>query len=291
MHALYTLAYRRPSSDRYAYPLKDASEFPFYCLWLLWSTRWIYSDGQISSYVSNLCNLMSQAITDPTSNYRPEDAILSVEQFLASSGVIGEAELRVFFKGLAYCDPSIIDDPARLLFLASLTLKLCQQSNVSTLKIFTLFIQAVSFSDRVRLLHILPLLRSLPSKPAPFEDNTAVGELKANLIKEIAPDLDAFIEAFCSILISSDDYIFGIARDEKHNYGIVSILSLLKTLDQPHLAANRIICRLAEKNHLWRGAFEPEYFDEHGEFAYLRSLLDNIHFGTCSGQSHPSTAS
>jgi hypothetical protein len=282
MHALYTFAYHRASS---AYSLKDASNFPFHYLWLLWSTRWFYGDGYISPCVNSLCNLMSRAITDPTSNYRPEDVILSVKLFLASSRVIGEAELRVFFHGMAHCNPSIIDDPAGLLFLASLTLKLCQQSNVSTLKIFTLSIQAGYFSTG-RLLHILPLLRSLFVKRAPFGDHTAVGELVNmvdNLTQEISPEMDAFIEAVCSEFSTYED-------DWEADYAeVVSLLSLLTTLGQSHLAANQITYRLPDKIHLWLGAFK--YFDEHRESAYLHSLPHNVHFGTCSGQSYPSTAS
>jgi hypothetical protein len=251
MFTLYTFACHKASSDRDAYPLKDASKFPLHYLWLLWSIRWIDEQGNIPWEFNSLYNLMSQAITDPTSNYRPEDAILSVERFLASSSVIRETELRVFFDGLARCDPSIIDDPAGLLFLASLTLKLCQQSNVSTLKILTLFIQVrYYFDDQVRLLRILPLLRSLPLKTAPLEDNTA------------AVELDAFIEAVCSRFY---DYVA-----EEANHGIVSVLSLLTPLGQSHLAANQIVRRIPKRNHIWRGAFK--YFDEHCESAYLRFI-------------------
>jgi hypothetical protein len=264
MYALYVFTYSEIPSDRDAYPLKDVSKFPIHYLWLLWSFRWIDGDGDIPREFNDLGSLMSRAITDPTSNYRPKDAILSVEQFIASSRVIGEAELRVFFYGLACCDPSIIDDPAGLLFLASLTLKLCQQSNVSTLKIFTLFIQARYFNNHVRLLHILPLIRSLSLKSAPLEDNTAVGELDTNLTKEISLELDALIEAVCSRFYS---YI-----DKEANYGVVSLLSLVATLDQSHLAAKQIICQLQKKNHVWRRAFR--YFDEHRESAYLHSLPD-----------------
>jgi hypothetical protein len=97
MCILYTFACSNASSDWHAYPLKDASKFPSHYLWLLWSTRWNSSDRDRGIWfgLGPLCVLMSRAITDPTSNYRPEDAILSVEHYVASSGVIGEAELRV----------------------------------------------------------------------------------------------------------------------------------------------------------------------------------------------------
>jgi hypothetical protein len=206
---------------------------------------------------------MSRAITDPTSNYRPEDALLSVEGFIASYGMIGEAELCVFFKGLSGCeyrDPSIIDDPARLLFLASLTLKLCQRSNVSIPKIFSLFIQAggSGFRDKVRLLRILPLLRSLSSKTVPPGYNTAVRTLHTDLTNELSPDLDAFIEAFGSALDAWRNVL------NEDNYRIVSILSLLTTLGHSHLVADRIVRRSGASNvRLLRSAFQ--YYDEHGE--------------------------
>ena len=201
MHALYTFAYGKTSSDRDAYPLKDASKFPFPYLWLLWSTRWIYEDGNITPWVGDLCNLMSRAITDPTSNYRPEDAILSVEHFVASSGVIGEAELRVFFQGMTYCENPIIDGSARLLFFASLTLKLCQRSNLSMPRIFSLLMHAQklagSFRGQGRLLYIFPLLRSLSLKTAPLGDNTAVNGLETNFNNHLSPQLESFIDDFC----------------------------------------------------------------------------------------------
>ena len=98
MHALYTLAYCTASSDQDAFPLKDPSKFPFPYLWLMRSTCWINGDGEILYTVTYLCDLMSQAITYPTSNYQPEDAILSVEQFLASSRVIGTSDMLYKFK-------------------------------------------------------------------------------------------------------------------------------------------------------------------------------------------------
>ena len=271
--------------------MKNASKFPFHYLWLLWSTRWIYGDGVISYQVQvvSLCRLISRAITDPTSNYRPEDAILSVEHFVASSGVIGEAELRVFFRGLTRCefeDHSIMDDPARLLFFASLTLKLCQRSNVSMPKIFYLIIQARHMlNDKVRLLHILPLLRSLSLKIAPLGRNTAVHALETNPNNEISPELELFIDTFCSRL----DY-WGDSRDEPEDtsYGVVSVLSLLPALRESHLVATEIIRRLREDKEAWRKAFK--YCDKHRESAYLCPSTMFIHFRTCSGQFHPSKA-
>jgi hypothetical protein len=142
VHALYVFTCSKTPSDRDAYPPKDASKFPSHYLWLLWSTRWTSIDGYdgIWDGLGPLCDLMSRAITDPTSNYRPEDAILSVEHFVASSGVIGEAELRVFFGGLTYYEWSysseFMDDPARLLFFASNSVSgqmcQCQRSSPSS---------------------------------------------------------------------------------------------------------------------------------------------------------------
>ena len=45
MCVLYAFAYCKASNDRDAYPLQDASKFPFPYLGLLWSTRWINEDG------------------------------------------------------------------------------------------------------------------------------------------------------------------------------------------------------------------------------------------------------
>jgi hypothetical protein len=268
MHALYTFACHKASSDRDAYPLKDASKFPSHYLWLLWSTRWTSNvDWMGIRYgLAPLCDLMSRAITDPTSNYRPEDAILSVEHFVASSGVIGEAELRVFFGGLTYYEwqySSLMDDPARLLFFASLTLKLCQRSNVSMPKIFSLLMGAKerygSFYYNRGLLCILPLVCSLSLKMAPLGDNTAVHALGTSLNDELSPELDSFIDAFCSVLP------YGLLRNEDANHGVFMVLSLLPALSESHLVANQIIRRLRGHTDGWRGFFE--YCDEHGESA------------------------
>jgi hypothetical protein len=255
MHALYSFACRKASSDRDAYPLKDASKFPSHYLWLLWSTRWIDEDGDIPWESVSLCNLMSRAITDPTSNYRPEDAILSVEHFIASSGVIGEAELRVFFGGLTYYEwehSSFMDDPARLLFFASLTLKLCQRSNVSKPQIFSLLMDAQkrygSFHGIGRLLCIYPLLCSLSLKMAPLWDNTAVHVLETNLNIGLSPEQELFINTFCSEL--RKDILYRNA-----NYGVASALSLLAALHESHLAAEKIVRRLQTDNELWRDSF------------------------------------
>jgi hypothetical protein len=110
---------------------------------------------------------MSEAITDLRSIYRPNDAIMSVDNFVASSGLIGENELRVFFYAMdAGNNSAVADDDARLLFFASLALKLCQQSNLSMFKIFSILIhrfrgEILSFKRELRLFRILPLLRSL----------------------------------------------------------------------------------------------------------------------------------
>jgi hypothetical protein len=271
MHALYTFAYHKASNDWDAYPLKDVSRFPYHYLWLLWSPRWIREDGFIPSSLNSLYNLMSQAITDPSSNYQPKDAILSVEHFVASSGVIEEAELRVAFDGLAHSVSLIINDPAKLLFLASLTLKLCQQSSVSAPKMFSLLIAArTSFDDPVRVICIFPLLCSLFSKAAPHRDNAAVHATEIiGTIDEISPELDAFIEDVCSQL--------ELCRPRSHflapepNPQIVSVLSLLPALSEPSLTASEIIRRLPEDVYLWRGAFE--YLDRHGKIAYLYPLM------------------
>jgi hypothetical protein len=263
VHALYVFACSKTPSDRDTYPLKDASKFPSHYLWLLWSTRWTSSDDQgIWHGIAPLCDLMSWAITDPTSNYRPEDAILSVEHFVASSGVIGEAELRVFLEGLTYYYEwgysSFMDDPARLLFFASLTLKLCQRSNVSMPKIFSFLKEThdryVSFYGTGGLLCIFPLVCSLSLKMAPLADNTAVHALGTSLNDELSPELELFIDTFCSERPW---------RYQDTNYGITSILSLLPALHESHRVANRIIRRLDKDR--WRGFFE--YFDEHGESA------------------------
>jgi hypothetical protein len=281
MHALYTFACRKASGDRDAYPLKDVSNFPFHYLWLLWSSRWPSSFMEISRGLGPLCDLMSRAITDPTSNYRPEDAILSVEHFVASSGVIGEAELRVFFGGLTHLEyehSSIIDDPARLLLFASLTLKLCQRSNVSMPKIVSLLMDAQqrygSFSGKGRLLCIFPLLHSLYLKTASLGDDTAVHVLETSLNYKLSPELDLFVQAFCSELDYWEDSFDGDA-----SYGVVSLLSLLPALGQSHLVAKKIIHQLQKDKGAWRRAFQ--YCDDHGELASLCPMM-NVHFRTCS---------
>jgi hypothetical protein len=260
MHAMCTFACCKASSDC----LMGPSKFPFPYLGLLWSARWIDKNGEIPYFFNRLCNLMFQAITDPTSHYRPEHAILSVEQFVASSGVIGEGELRVFFEGLAYCRSSIADDPASLLFWASLTLKLCQQSYVSMPKIFSLLIQArLGLADEVHLLVILSLLRSLSSKTPLLGDNTAV-HAETDFTDELSPELDTFNETFCYY----DRYYYG----DIANYGLVSILSLLPALNHPHQVVNQIVRLSPQAIHRWRSAFR--YCDQHGQSAaYLCPLM------------------
>jgi hypothetical protein len=274
MHALYTFAYRKASlaSVWDTCPSQDVSKFPFCYLWLLWSNRWIYDEGLISMSVGDLCNLMSRAITDPTSDYRPEDVTLSVEHFVASSGVIGEAELRVFFWGLTGLerhDSSIIDDPVKLLFFVSLTRKLCQRSNLSMPKIFALLMHVQkhygSFRNKVRLLCIFPLLHSLSLKTALIGDNTAVHVLETNLNNGLSPELDSFIDAFCSEINYYRRFL-----DEDASYGVVSALSVLPALIDAHLVAGQIIRRLQADNEAWWRSFQ--YCDEHGESAYLYPL-------------------
>jgi hypothetical protein len=272
MHALYTFAYRKASNDWDAYPLNDVSRFPIHYLWLLWATRWIPEYGAIPGSFNSLYNLMSQAITDPNSNYQPKDGILSVEHFLASSGVIGEAELRVAFDGLAHCDDSIINDPARLLFLASLTLKLCQQSNISVPKMFSLLLRARhSVDDVVRFLCIFPLLCNLFSlKASPRKDNGAVHATEIiGTTDEISPELEVFIEVVCSQLEHCKRRLDFDA--EESNFRIVSVLSLFPALSEPSITASEIIRRSPEDVSLWRGAFE--YWDQHGKIAYLYPLM------------------
>jgi hypothetical protein len=290
MYTMYTIAYRRASSDQVAYPLKDidASKFPFPYLWMLWSSRWTYDNGFISFHVGYLCNLMSQAIIDPALNYRPEDTIQSVEYFVTSFGMIGDIELRVFFEAQRHPNwlTPIIDDPARVLFLAALTLKLCQQSNVSMMRIFSLLIQTEygGDPDKVRLLFTLPLLRSLVLKTAlPGDNTTAVHAPETGLTNELSPELDEFIHVCCERLEDRGNSI----QDEEANCIIVSVLSLLPALSQSHLAAKQIIRRYPGNTDLWRSAFK--YCDEHSESTYMP--FDDIHFGTCSGLSHPSKAS
>jgi hypothetical protein len=270
VHALYVFTCSKTQSDRDAYPPKDVSKFPSHYLWLLWSTRWTSSDYRgILHGIAPLCDLMSRAITDPTSNYRPEDAILSVEHFVASSGVIEEAELRVFFGGLTcleYDYSSIMDDPARLLFFASLTLKLCQESNVSMPKIYSLLMDAQkhhgSFRGKGRLLCIYPLLHSLSLKTAPLRDNTAVHVLETHLNNELSPELDLFIDNFCSELVT-----WRYELDSDASYGVVSVLSLLPALGESHLVAKKTIHQLQGDKEAWHRSFE--YCDEHGKSACL----------------------
>jgi hypothetical protein len=271
---MYTIAYGKAPSDQDAYPLTqdNASKFPFPYLWMLWSNRWIYDHGFISFHAGRLCNLMSQAIIDPTSNYRPEDAIKSVEHFVASFGMIGDVELHVFFE--AQCHPEwltpIVDDPARVLFLAVLTLKLCQQSNVSMLRIFSLLIgtEYGGDPDKVRLLFTLPLLRSLLLKTTLPGDNNTVRAPETDLTNELSPELDAFISVCCDRLRK---YRGGSIQDEEANCIIVSVLSLLPALSQSHLVANKIIRRSPGDTDLWRSAFK--YCDEHGELANAWPLM------------------
>jgi hypothetical protein len=288
MHALYSFACRKGSSFWHAYLLWYGSKFPSHYLWLLWSTQWPLDPEAIRYGLGPLCDLMSRAITDPTSNYRPEDAILSVEHFVASSGVIGEAELRVFFGGLARCerrDSSIIDDPARLLFFASLTLKLCLRSNVSMPKIFSLLMDAQkrcgSFYGKGCLLCIYPLLHNLSMKTAPLGDNTAVHAPETALTDELSPEVDTFIDGFCSLLVY-------YSSDDDASYGIVSTLSLLPALGESHLLAKQIVRQSRENIDVWRRAFK--YCDEHGVLASLCSWID-VHSRTCSGQYYLSEAS
>jgi hypothetical protein len=274
MHTMYAITYRKTSSDRDAYPLNqgNASKFPFPYLWVLWSNRWMYDSGQIAFHAGYLCNLMSQAIIDPTSNYRPEHAIQSVEHFVASFGRIRDVELRVFFE--AQCHPNwltpIVDDPARVLFLAVLTLKLCQQSNVSMLRIFSLLIgtEYGGDPDQVRLLFTLPLLRSLLLKTAlPGDNNNTVRTPETDLTSELSPELDAFISVCCDRL----EYLGDSPQDEEANCIIVSVLSLLPALSQSHLVANQIIRRSPGYTDLWHSAFK--YCDEHGEPANACPLM------------------
>jgi hypothetical protein len=274
VHALYVFTCSKTPSDQDAYPLKDASKFPSHYLWLLWSTRWTSSDDQgIWHGIAPLCDLMSRAITDPTSNYRSEDAILSVEHFVASSGVIGEAELQVFFGGLTYYErwySSFMDDPARLLFFASLTLKLCQRSNVSMPKIFSLLMDAQerygSFRGKGRLLCIFPLLHSLSLKTAPLGDNTIAHASETALGDEVSPEVDTFIDDFCSVL----GYISSSYEDASQ--GILSTLSVLPVLGEPHLLVKQIIRRSEAqgRNDVLRRAFK--YCDKHGESTDLHPL-------------------
>jgi hypothetical protein len=283
VHALYVFTCSKTPSDRDAYPPKDVSKFPSHYLWLLWSTRWTSDNENLGILfgIGPLCDLMSRAITDPTSNYRPEDAILSVEHFVASSGVIGEAELHVFLGGLTYYEweySLFMDDPARLLFFASLTLKLCQRSNVSMPKIYSLLMDAQkrygTFREKGCLLCIYPLLHSLSFKTTPLGDDTAVHGLETNRNNEPSPELDVFIQAFCSNVDLWRDYLDGDA-----SYGVVSVLSLLPALGKSHLVAKKIIHQLQKDKGAWRRAFQ--YCDEHRELASLCSLM-NVHFRNCS---------
>jgi hypothetical protein len=287
MPALYALMGSKAPNDKDVHLLKDTSKFPFPYLSLLWSTLWKSPEGYIQLGYMELCSWTWQAVMDPTSRCRPEDAILAVQQF-AASRAITEAELRVFLQDVWDLDSSMDDDTTRLLFFAALTLKLCQKSDVSMPRIFSLFMQARNVSnDKAGIFCILPLLRSLPSKTSLLGDNS-------NPTNELSPELDAFSEAFWStIKAASYSYLNGnlatVVLDGESNYAAVSLLSLLTAVSQPHLVAKQIIRRSGRYIHLWRSAIR--YCDEHGESARLCRLDDGIHSRTCSGQSHPPNTS
>jgi hypothetical protein len=159
-----------------------------------------------------------------------------------------------------------MDDPARLLFFTSLTLKLCQRSNLSMPKIYSLFMDTQkrygTFHGKERLLSIFPLLHSLSLKTAPLGDSITVHALETNHNNDLSPELDLFIQAFCRQL----NYR-GYSLVEDVHYGVVSILSLLPALGESHLVAKKTIHQLQGDKEAWHRSFE--YCDEHGKSACL----------------------
>jgi hypothetical protein len=103
------------------------------------------------------------------------------------------------------------------------------------LKIFSLLMDAQnrygSFHGQGRLLYIFPLLRSLSLKTASLGDNTALHAPETALTDELSPEVDTFIDEFCSALGYAD------SSEEDASYGIISALSLLPALGEPHLLA------------------------------------------------------
>jgi hypothetical protein len=270
MHALYIFACVRAPSDRNEQILKDPTKFPFPYLWLLWCSNWVFGDGTVWHDVRDLCQLMSQAITDSRSNYKPSDAIISVDHFVASSGTIGENELRVFFYAMdAGSDSMAANDNARLLFFASLALKLCQQSSLSMFKIFSILIRRLrdgmlhKVNQELSLFHILPLLRIL--RRSCIRDNTVVDGLNVN--HSPSSELNGLIVdiiSFCSKHLREPEDVY--------QHGIIMALSLLAAPSliseapiEGRSPAYRIVCRVDV--NIWRGAFE--YFDCHRKSDYL----------------------
>jgi hypothetical protein len=265
MHALYIFACVKVPSDRNDQILKDSANFPLPYLWLLWSCSWVSTDGFVQSNVHDLYQLMFQAITDPRSNYRPRDAIMSVEHFVASSGIIEENDLRAFFYAMgAGRDLTVADDDAPLLFLTSLGLKLCQQSNLSTFKIFHLLMDRLwkevldveGNQGPCLFCILLPLLRDCLGKRSRLRDNTMVTVPDTSLVP--APSSEMVQLVVMTQVVFSHRTLLELEEDVvKH--AMIMVLSLVA--HEGRSLANQIVGRWDVD--VWRGAFE--YFDLHRE--------------------------
>jgi hypothetical protein len=256
LHALYTVACVQTPRDRGAIVLIDSTSFPAPFLRLLWSKMWI-SEGSVQwGTVVVLGRLMSDAILDPNSNYSPQDAILSVKEYLAASKSIGEEELRVFFS-VAINDHPTPDD-SKLLFFSSLAIKLCQQSDTSPLRIFSIVIRWSSaykyHLDKFWPFYIIPLLRGLFSSrtanPGQGEDGAAVPPAHSG-------DLDVFVRqvmTFCANISEPKPWGPSISK-YLFNCGMVTVLSSLVALPtaQAQQSASRIVREMDVG--IWRGAF------------------------------------
>jgi hypothetical protein len=281
MHALYIVACVKVPSDRKEQMLTDSTKFPFPYLWLLWSSNWASKYGIVRDNVPSLCQLMTQAITDPRSNYSPSDAIMSVEHYVASSGLIGEHELRVFFHAVGTSrDLMVVDDDPTLLFLTSLALKLCQQSYLSMFKIFSLLMDRLKQDVRdkrdqeLRLFCIvLPLLRDCLLKRSRLRDNTMVAAPDTSLNPAPLPEA-AQLNSEIAFAFSGHT-LHELEEDVIKNVMIMTF-SLVVTspslVNEPSLSLRDYITFILAID-VWRGAFE--YFDLNREsdslfYSFLR---------------------
>jgi hypothetical protein len=263
LHALYTVACVQTPRDRGEIVLLDPTKFSALFLRLLWSKMWI-TEESVWGNASVLGGLMSDAILDPNSRYSPQDTILSVKEYKAASKSIGEEELRVFFS-VAITDPTPHD--SKLLFFSSLAVKLCQQSETSLLRIFSIVIRWSSayeyHLDKYWPFYIIPLLRGL------FSSRTAdpgQGEDEAAGVPAHSGDLDVFVRqimTFWANISTPKPWGAPISKDLS-NCGIVTVLSSLVALPaaQAQQSASRIVREMDVG--IWRGAFA--YVDQHREY-------------------------
>jgi hypothetical protein len=230
---------------------------------------------------------MSQAIANPRSNYRPSDALMSVDHFVASTRLVGENELRAFFYAINVGnDPAAVLDDARQVFVASLAVRLCQQSHLPISKIFTILLDRLLYGiprdvDReLRLFRILPLLRSL--KRSRTQGNAVVNASDTNDVP--LSELESIIIRSCTTnrLYVPED----VCRHK--DIMILSLLAAPNLVNEAPREGRSLAAQIVRglDVNMWRGAFE--YFNHHREPDYLPLPVPDVHFGTRSGQLHPS---